>query len=106
MVTDRYQHIRHHATVASLSEWAVAAGLPLIGVENAPGAQPLETAELPRRCVLVLGQEGPGLSPEMEAACAQTLSIAQFGSTRSLNAGAAAAIAMHTWIRQHAAPDG
>lgn len=55
---------------------------------------------------LVLGQEGPGLSPEMEASCAQTLSIAQFGSTRSLNAGAAAAIAMHTWIRQHAAPDG
>ena len=30
------------------------------------------------------------------------LSIAQFGSTRSINAGAAAAIAMHAWIRRHA----
>ena len=106
MVTDRYQHIRHHPTVGALSAWADEAEIPLIGIENAPGAQPLETAELPRRCVLVLGQEGPGLSPEIEAACAQTLSIAQYGSTRSLNAGAAAAIAMHTWIRQHAAPDG
>jgi tRNA G18 (ribose-2'-O)-methylase SpoU len=102
MVTDRYQHIRHHPTVASLSEWADAADLPLIGIENAPGARALESAALPERCVLVLGQEGPGLTPEMEAACAQTLAITQFGSTRSLNAGAAAAIAMHTWIRQHA----
>jgi tRNA G18 (ribose-2'-O)-methylase SpoU len=106
MVTDRYQHIRHHPTVEALSAWAGEAGIPLIGIENAPGAAPLETAELPRQCVLVLGQEGPGLSPEMEAACAQTLSIAQYGSTRSLNAGAAAAIAMHTWIRQHGEPDG
>jgi tRNA G18 (ribose-2'-O)-methylase SpoU len=101
MVTDRYQHIRHHPTVDSLAEWADAAGIPIIGIENAPGAEALETAVLPKRCVLVLGQEGPGLSEDMEAACAQTLSIAQFGSTRSLNAGAAAAIAMHTWIRQH-----
>jgi tRNA G18 (ribose-2'-O)-methylase SpoU len=30
------------------------------------------------------------------------VSIAQFGSTRSINAGVAAGIAMHTWIRQHA----
>jgi tRNA G18 (ribose-2'-O)-methylase SpoU len=31
-----------------------------------------------------------------------TVSIAQFGSTRSLNAGVAAGIAMHAWVRQHA----
>jgi tRNA G18 (ribose-2'-O)-methylase SpoU len=102
MVTDRYQHIRHHPSVAALAAWAAAVDIPLIGIENAPGAQPLETANLPERCVLVLGQEGPGLTPEMEAACAWTLSIAQYGSTRSLNAGAAAAIAMYSWIRQHA----
>jgi tRNA G18 (ribose-2'-O)-methylase SpoU len=102
MVTDRYQHVRHHPTSADLARWAAEQGLPLLGIDNLPGAAPLETAELPRACVLVFGQEGPGLSDEARAACAATLSIAQYGSTRSINAGAAAAIAMHTWIRQHA----
>jgi tRNA G18 (ribose-2'-O)-methylase SpoU len=97
MVTDRYQQ-----TAADLAGWAAEQGLPLLGIDNLPGAVPLETAELPRACVLVFGQEGPGLSDEARAACAATLSIAQYGSTRSINAGAAAAIAMHTWIRQHA----
>jgi len=101
MVTDRYQHLRHHDTVADLAQWSQSAGLPLIGVDNLPGASAIETAELPTGCVLVFGQEGPGLSDEMRAACDVTLSIAQFGSTRSINAGAAAAIAMHTWVRQH-----
>ena len=101
MVTDRYQHVRHHSTAADLAAWAAEQGLPLLGVDNLPGAAPLETAELPRACVLVFGQEGPGLSDEARGACAATLSIAQYGSTRSINAGAAAAIAMHTWVRQH-----
>ena len=102
MVTDRYQHLRHHDSVEAFAAWAGDAGLPLIGIENAPGAEPMESTQLPERCVLVLGQEGPGLTAAMEAACARTVAIAQFGSTRSINAGAAAAIAMHTWIRQHA----
>jgi tRNA G18 (ribose-2'-O)-methylase SpoU len=102
MVTDRYQHIRHHPEVDAIAAWARAAGLPLIGIENGPGAEQIESACLPRRCVLVFGQEGAGLTPAMEAVCARTFAIAQFGSTRSINAGAAAAIAMHTWIRQHA----
>jgi tRNA G18 (ribose-2'-O)-methylase SpoU len=101
MVTDRYQHIHHHPTVQSLSQWAEREGLPLIGIDNQPGSSALESAQLPLRCVLVFGQEGPGLSEEMARACGLTLSIAQFGSTRSLNAGAAAAIAMHSWVRQH-----
>ncbi|MGJ9412708.1 TrmH family RNA methyltransferase [Aeromicrobium sp. CF4.19] len=102
MVTDRYLHVHHHDDVPTLAGWAADAGLPLLGVDNLPGAVPLEAADLPRECVLVLGQEGPGLSEDARAACATTLSIAQFGSTRSINAGAAAAIAMHAWVRQHA----
>jgi tRNA G18 (ribose-2'-O)-methylase SpoU len=102
MVTDRYQHLRHHDSVESFATWAEAELLPLLGIDNLPGSVALEDARLPERCVLVFGQEGPGLSDAMRDACAQTLSIAQFGSTRSINAGAAAAIAMHTWIRQHA----
>ncbi|MBA2773621.1 MAG: rRNA methyltransferase, partial [Nocardioidaceae bacterium] len=101
MVTDRYQHVRHHESVASFAAWAEAEALPLLGVDNLPGASPLEHSHLPERCVLVFGQEGPGLTGGMRQACASTLSIAQFGSTRSINAGAAAAIAMHAWIRQH-----
>ncbi len=102
MVTDRYQHLRHHADVGVLVSWAASAGLPLLGVDNVPGSVPLETYALPRACVLVLGQEGPGLSAAARESCRDVLSIAQFGSTRSINAGAAAAIAMHAWVRQHA----
>ena len=101
MVTDRYQHVRRHPDVGALAAWAAAAGLPLLGVDNLPGALPLETHDLPEACVLLLGQEGPGLSPGARDACDVVLSVAQFGSTRSINAGAAAAIAMHAWIRQH-----
>ena len=106
MVTDRYQHELHHPSVADLVSWAGSAGsdgtgIPLIGIDNVPGSAPLETFELPRECVLVLGQEGPGLTPEMLAACTVVLHVEQFGSTRSINAGAAAAIAMHAWVRVH-----
>jgi tRNA G18 (ribose-2'-O)-methylase SpoU len=102
MVTDRYQHERHHPDVADLVAWADSAELPLVGIDNLPGAVALETYQLPRSCVLVFGQEGPGLSAAIREAALDTVSIAQFGSTRSINAGAAAAIAMHTWIQQHA----
>jgi tRNA G18 (ribose-2'-O)-methylase SpoU len=104
MVTDRYQHVRHHDTVATFAAWAAEQGLPVLGIDNVEGSVPIESATLPAACVLVFGQEGPGLSVEAREACERTLSIAQFGSTRSINAGAAAAIAMHAWIRQHATP--
>lgn len=102
MVTDRYGHEHHHAGVPELLSWAAAEDLPLVGIDNVPGARALETARLPRACMLVFGQEGPGLTPAAQAACRTVLAITQFGSTRSINAGAAAAIAMHTWVRQHA----
>ena len=107
MVTDRYLHVHHHPDVAELVGWAATAGpggarLPLIGIDNVPGSVPIEGYALPRECVLVLGQEGPGLSREALDAVEVVLHITQFGSTRSINAGAAAAIAMHTWVTQHA----
>ena len=104
MVTDRYQHLFHHATVEDLVSWADAEGLPLVGIDNLPGAAPLESADLPERCVLVFGQEGPGLSAAVRDAALVVCSIAQYGSTRSINAGVASGIAMHAWIRQHAGP--
>ncbi len=106
MVTDRYQHLRHHATAADLAAHLAGSGTVLYGVDNLPGSRRLETLALPRRVCLLFGQEGPGLSQAAREACAATFSIAQFGSTRSINASAAAAIAMHTWVRQHADLDG
>jgi tRNA G18 (ribose-2'-O)-methylase SpoU len=102
MVTDRYQHLMHHPDVASLVSFADARGLTVVGVDNTPGAQRLETTGLPRRCVLLFGQEGTGLTEEARAAAGRVVSIAQFGSTRSINAGVAAGVVMHAWIREHA----
>jgi tRNA G18 (ribose-2'-O)-methylase SpoU len=102
MVTDRYQHEHHHPDVASLAAWAAERGIPLIGVDNIPGSVPIEGYAVPRTCVLVLGQEGPGLSADAVTACTDVLAITQHGSTRSINAGAAAAIVMYHWALQHA----
>ncbi len=81
--------------------WASERALPVLGIDNLPGSVPLETYDLPEACVLLFGQEGDGLTEQARAECASVLSIAQYGSTRSINAGAAAAVAMHAWIRQH-----
>jgi tRNA G18 (ribose-2'-O)-methylase SpoU len=102
MVTDRYQHVRHLPSAAEVAEFAAAEGYTVLAVDNTPGAVPLETAELPRRALFLFGQEGPGLTDDARTLASVTLSIAQFGSTRSINAGVAAGIAMHAWIRQHA----
>ena len=103
MVTDRYQHVRHHPTIEDFVAWAAAEQLTVIGIDNLPGSRPIESTTLPRRCVLLFGQEGPGLSDPARAACDELFSIAQYGSTRSINAGVASGIAMHAWIRTHAA---
>lgn len=101
MVTDRYLAVHHHADVAGLAAFARGAGLVVVAVDNTAGAHRLETADLPRECLLLFGQEGPGVTGEAREVAALTVSIAQFGSTRSINAGVASGIAMHTWIRQH-----
>ncbi|PMB96947.1 TrmH family RNA methyltransferase [Brevibacterium luteolum] len=102
MVTDRYQHLHHHPDAEALAAWCAERSLPLIGVDNFPDSVPLETYELPEKCVFLFGQEGPGLTDAAHTACEAVLSIQQYGSTRSMNAAAAAAIAMHAWIRRHA----
>ena len=106
MVTDRYQHIRHHSSVEELAAYLHDGGghdrVPLLGIDNLPGSAHLETMAIPRQVCFLFGQEGPGLSQQARAVCDGTFSIAQFGSTRSINASAAAAIAMHAWVRAHA----
>ncbi len=101
MVTDRYQRLCHHDSSAELMNFALDAGLTAVAVDNVPGSARLEQTELPRNCLLVFGQEGPGITDDTRTAAALTVSIAQFGSTRSINVAVAAGIAMHAWIRQH-----
>lgn len=102
MVTDRYQRLRHHPDVPALAAHLRSAGVALWGVDNLPGSVPLETVSVPRAVCFLFGQEGPGLSESARELCDATFSIAQFGSTRSINASAAAAIAMHAWVRTYA----
>ena len=101
MVTDRYQHVRHHPTVDDFIQWAGNEALSVIGIDNVPGSEQIEKAEIPKNCVLVFGQEGPGLSEEMIDASLKVLAITQYGSTRSINAGVASGIAMYEWLSQH-----
>jgi tRNA G18 (ribose-2'-O)-methylase SpoU len=105
MVTDRYQHILHHPTVEEFVTWSKTANegksMPIIAIDNVPGCKQLETYKLPETCVLLFGQEGPGLSDAAIAASKDVVEITQFGSTRSINASAAAAITMHQWVMQN-----
>ncbi|MEH3139228.1 MAG: RNA methyltransferase [Mycobacterium kyogaense] len=102
MVTDRYQRLRHHDSTATLLDAAAQDGLTPVAVDNVPGAVRIEEVTLPRAALLIFGQEGPGITDDAKTGAALTVSIAQFGSTRSINAAVAAGIAMHTWVRQHA----
>jgi tRNA G18 (ribose-2'-O)-methylase SpoU len=97
MVTDRYLSVEHHADVASFAAAMSEKGYVVVGVDNLPGSVPLESSRFPERVCLVFGSEGPGLTEEMVAACERVVAITQYGSTRSINAGAAAAIAMYHW---------
>ncbi|MGL5406752.1 MAG: TrmH family RNA methyltransferase [Propionibacteriaceae bacterium] len=101
MVTDRYIHVHHHPDEAALFAWLAEHGITPVGVDNLPGSVPLEATRLPQDCCLIFGSEGPGLTEEMVAGCQTLVAITQHGSTRSLNAGAAAAITCYHWALQH-----
>lgn len=101
MVTDRYLDVHHHVDAADLGAWAAAQHLPVVGIDLLPGSRDIRTAILPRACVLLLGQEGPGLSVAAHDVCDVVLHIPQAGSTRSINAGVASGIAMYEWVRRH-----
>ena len=106
MVTDAYLSITHHPGPGDLRDWAQSQDLPILAIDVVPGAIPIDEFAMPRRCVLLFGQEGPGLSPQALAGADAVLSISQYGSTRSINVAAAAAIAMHSWARTHLGLEG
>lgn len=101
MKTEAYLHLEHHDDLDALVAFARRESLPIVAIDNGVGAAPLWSAQLPRACVLLFGQEGTGLTEAALAAASTTLAIPQFGSTRSINAAAAAAIAMAEWCRRY-----
>lgn len=101
MATNKYLHVIHHSTIAEFMGVMRADGYSVVGIENNVESQSLMTTRLPEKTVMVFGQEGPGISGEFLAHCDMVLHIDQYGSTRSMNVGHAAAIAMYEWSRQH-----
>lgn len=101
MATEKYLQLYQHESVEDFNEWAKSAGLKVIGVDNIAGSTTLNNAVLPQNCVLVFGQEGPGLSTEMQSICEYLVAIEQFGSTRSVNVGVAAGIILYEWVRRN-----
>ena len=69
-------------------------GLPLL-VTSSHGGSELHHARLPWPCAWVMGHEGQGVSPTLEAQAAHRIRIIQPGGEESLNVGAAAAICLH-----------
>lgn len=101
MVTDRYLRVEHHAGFGPVVEHAREQNLQIVGIDNLDGSVPIESVRLPERSLLVFGQEGPGLSEQARESASMVCSITMFGSTRSINAGVASGIALHTWVRTH-----
>lgn len=101
MSTEKYLSVYHHPDVSDFYSWALDAKLEIIGIDNTPNSTTLSQADLPKDCILVFGQEGPGLSQEMLEVCREIIAIEQYGSTRSVNVGAAAAIVMYEWVRRN-----
>jgi tRNA G18 (ribose-2'-O)-methylase SpoU len=101
MSTEKYLTLHHFKTPEDLRNWAVDNKVTIVGVDNVEGSIELRNADLPKDCVLVFGQEGPGLSADMRSICEQLIAIEQYGSTRSINVAAAAAIVMYEWVRRN-----
>ena len=101
MATDKYLHVEYLPTTAEFVERMREEGRSIVAIDNVPGSVELAQTELPRDAVLVFGQEGPGISEELIEAADVIVAIEQFGSTRSINVGAAATVAMYAWLQRY-----
>jgi len=101
MVTDKYLHIDHFATVEEFMADAHARNMKVVAVDNnRPESKPLASVELVPNSILVFGSESDGISQELLDVADQAFYIEQLGSTRSINVGCASAIAMYEAVRR------
>lgn len=102
MATDKYLYVHYHGSVGEFALAMKEREREIIAIDNVAGSVPLGSTTLPVNAVLVFGQEGPGISQELIVKAEKIVAIEQFGSTRSLNVGVAAGIAMYAWAQQNA----
>ena len=101
MVTDKYLHIDHFATVDEFVDDARARNMKIVAVDNnRPEAKALAKTKLSANSILVFGSESDGISQELLDRSDQAFYIEQLGSTRSINVGCASAVAMYEAVRQ------
>ncbi len=102
MMTDKYLHVQYYETLGAFLDAMQSQERTVVAIDNIPGSVELAKTTLPKKAVLVFGQEGPGISPELAGRAEQIVAIEQFGSTRSVNVGVASGIVMYAWLQQHA----
>lgn len=100
MMTDKYLTVKYHQTVDDFTQAMTERRInKIVAIDNVEGATDIRQLERPSRAVLVFGAEGPGLSRQLRDSADVVAMIPQIGSTRSLNVGVAAGIAMWEWLR-------
>ena len=100
MCTDKYLEIVHHSTIEDFL--ATQEGRELVAIENnTPRAKELHTKRFSDNTTLIFGSENNGITPELLEKTHDVRYIESFGSTRSVNVGVAAGIAMYEWTRQN-----
>ena len=99
MCTDKYLKIIHHPTIESFLE--SQKNRELVAIENnTPRAKALQGKKFTKNTTLIFGSENNGISDELLEASSDVRFIESFGSTRSVNVGVAAGIAMYEYARQ------
>lgn len=98
MMTDKYLEVVYHESAEAFKQ-AVQSRI-VIAVDNIAAADDIRLASKVQQAVIVFGAEGPGLSAELLSVADAVVAIPQLGSTRSLNVGVAAGIAMWEWLRE------
>ena len=99
MCTDKYLEIIHHASIEDFLK--TQENRELIAIENnTPRAKPLHNKYFAQNTTLIFGSENNGITPELLEKVHDVRYIESFGSTRSVNVGVAAGIAMYEYTRQ------
>ena len=99
MCTDKYLSIEHHPTLADFLKSQKER--ELIAIENnTERAKPLNSKKFQPNTTLIFGSENNGITKELLEKAHDVRYIESFGSTRSVNVGVAAGIAMYEFARQ------
>ena len=102
MCTDKYLDIKYWSDVKDFMDDQRARGRETVAIENnVEQAQPIHDKKFIQKTTLIFGSEGNGISNELLSLVDDVRFIESLGSTRSLNVGVAAGIAMYEWVRQN-----